>query len=332
MTSFIANAYQFLQYLRVVKNASVHTIRNYCIDLEGFKSFFEEQVLKVPKEKRTPKLNHKQEGAVCPEGLFSVDAVDKRALRAYLAKLAEKSTTKKTVLRRLSALRSFYQFLLKEKRIASNPLDAIDSPKIDKSLPVSLSYEHVMRLMAQPDLVTYLGLRDRVILELFYSSALRISELVGLSRQDFNRIQLLLRVMGKGKKQRNIPITRTAAEWLIRYLEDPQRHLDNSSHQAQIDDSAIFLNKWGKRITVRSVDRTFKEHLKGSGLSGKITPHTIRHTIATHWLEKGMDLKSIQVLLGHASLATTTIYTQVSSRLKREVYDKSHPLAHSSEK
>src|SRR5689334_7426954 len=179
MTSFITNAYQFLRYLRVVKNASLHTVRNYCIDLEGFKSFFEEYVLKVPKEKRTPKLNHRQEGTSCLEGFFSVDAVDKRALRAYLAMLAEKSTTKKTVLRRLSALRSFYQFLLKEKRVASNPLDAIDSPKIDNRLPVSLSYEHVERLMAQPDLTTYLGLRDRAILELFYSSALRISELVG---------------------------------------------------------------------------------------------------------------------------------------------------------
>jgi integrase/recombinase XerC len=327
MHFFVPSVYKFLQFLRVVKNASEHTIRNYCIDLEDFKSFFEDRVLQLPLEKRTEKLKYKQLPMLKSEASFAVDAVDKRALRAYLAKLAERCTTKKTVLRRLSTLRSFYKFLFKEKLIFSNPLDAIDSPKTDKRLPVSLSYEHIERLMSQPDLSSYLGLRDRAIMELFYSSALRISELAGLDREDFDRKNLVLRIMGKGKKQRNIPITQSAAEWLCRYLDDPQRCLDSSDHKAEIDSHSIFLNKWGNRITVRSIDRGFQEYLKGSGLSGKITPHTIRHTIATHWLEKGMDLKTIQILLGHSSLATTTIYTQVSSRLKREVYDKAHPLA-----
>jgi integrase/recombinase XerC len=325
MHSFVACAYKFLHFLRVVKNASDHTIRNYCIDLEDFKSFFEEHVLHLPSEKRSAKLDFKKNSAM--ESAFLVNAVDKRALRTYLAHLAQRCTTKKTLLRRLSTLRSFYKFLFKEKLVSYNPLDSIDSPKTEKRLPVSLSYDQVERLLSQPDLSTYLGLRDRAIMELLYSSALRISELVGMDREDFDRNNLVLRLMGKGKKQRNIPITKNAAQWLIRYLDHPERHLNGQVHQAQIDGHAIFLNKWGKRMTSRSIDRSFQSYLKASGLSGKITPHTIRHTIATHWLEKGMDLKTIQLLLGHSSLATTTIYTQVSSRLKREVYDKAHPLA-----
>ncbi len=327
MHFFVPCVYRFLQFLRVVKNASEHTVRNYCLDLEDFKAFFEE---KFPPEKRSQKIDHRRtEGE---EGLFAIEAVDKRFLRAYLARLAEEGGAKKTILRKVSTLRSFYKFLVKQKLIEHNPLDAVDSPKADKRLPVSLSYEQVERFLSQADLSSYLGLRDRAIMELFYSSALRISELVGLDRADFDQKNWMLRILGKGKKQRNTPITRSAADWLVRYLEDPRRLLDEREHSAQIDTQAIFLNKWGKRLSARSIDRGFQGYLRASGLSGRITPHTMRHTIATHWLEKGMDLKTIQTLLGHSSLATTTIYTQVSSRLKREVYDKAHPLEVLSEK
>ena len=223
-------------------------------------------------------------------------------------------------------MRSFFKFLVKERLVEHNPLDEIDSPKLEKKIPPSVTYEMIERLFAQPDTASYLGFRDRCIMELFYSSGLRISELVQLDRKHFDDRNLRLRVMGKGKKERIVPITKTAAKWLKDYLNHAERHLDIDDHKAQIDEEAIFLNKWGTRLTVRSIDRKFEEYLKQSGLVGKITPHTIRHTIATHWLEKGMDLKTIQVLLGHSSLATTTIYTQVSSRLKREVYEKSHPL------
>lgn len=331
MPSFVQCAYRFLHFLQVIKNASEHTIRNYCIDLEDFKSFFESNILHVPLEKHTDKLHckkvvlgkeerHEQES-------FAVEKIDKRSVRSYLAQLAEKSSTKKTQLRRLSALRSFCKFLFKEKLISFNPLDAIECPKSEKRLPVSLNYAQVEHLLAQPDITSYLGLRDRAIMELFYSSALRVSELAGLSREDFDSHNLILHVMGKGKKQRNLPITKNAAQWLMEYLQNPERYLNGSEHKAEIDPNAIFLNKWGKRLTTRSIDRSFQEYLMRSGLCEKITPHTIRHTIATHWLEKGMDLKTIQLLLGHSSLATTTIYTQVSSRLKREVYEKAHPLA-----
>jgi integrase/recombinase XerC len=313
MVDYRQSVSKYLNYLRVVRNASEHTLRNYALDLEAFKTFFEQEILRLPKEKE--------------QAPFLIQDVDKRAIRSYLAALAAKKATKKTVLRRLSSLRSFYKFLVKERLIEHSPLEEIESPKLDKRIPVSLTYDQVERLFEQPDISNYLGFRDRCIMELFYSSGLRISELVGLNRRDFDANNCCLRVLGKGKKERVVPITHTAAKWLNDYLNHPERHLDIDDHHKQVDEQAIFLNKWGKRLTARSVDRNFEAYLKASGLVGKITPHTIRHTIATHWLEKGMDLKTIQVLLGHRSLATTTIYTHVSSRLKKEVYDKAHPLA-----
>ncbi|MEI6243007.1 MAG: tyrosine-type recombinase/integrase, partial [Chlamydiota bacterium] len=172
-----------------------------------------------------------------------------------------------------------------------------------------------------------LGYRDRSTMELFYSSGLRLSELVQLNRQDLDTGRGVLHIRGKGKKGRVVPITKTAMEWIVSYLNHEERLVKTTEHEAEEDTEAIFLNKWGRRLTVRSIDRHFQTYLKQSGLLGKITPHTIRHTIATHWLEKGMDLKTIQLLLGHSSLSTTTIYTHVSPKLKRAVYDKTHPRA-----
>ena len=291
---------KFLGYLRVVKNASEHTVRNYGLDLKDFETFFSEG---------------------------SLDKVDKKVIRGYLSNLNLKQVKKRTILRRLSSLRSFFKYLLREKMIPHNPLEEIDSPKLEKTIPTSLSYSQIERLFEQPDIHTYLGFRDRCIMELFYSSGLRLSELVGLNRTDFDAVNLTLRVKGKGKKERVIPITQNAARWISNYLHHQERDSDGDDHKAQVDQNAIFLNKWGTRLTVRSVDRNFKNYLLQSGLALKITPHTIRHTIATHWLENGMDLKTIQTLLGHSSLVTTTIYTQVSPKLKKEVYDKTHPLA-----
>lgn len=300
---------RFLTYLQVVKNASIHTLRNYGLDLKSFREFLE----------NSPEI--KKEEGIC------LTKIDKRQIRAFLAFLASKKVSKKTLLRRLSSLRSFFQYATREKRLALNPMEEIESPKLEKRLPTILGYEQIERLFEQPDCTSYLGFRDRAAMELFYSSGLRVSELIGLNRSDFDRANFRLRVRGKGKKERIVPITKSAAGWIVNYLEHNERHLQTEEHFAEKDEQAIFLNKWGKRLTVRSVDRKFEEYLKRSGLAGKITPHTIRHAIATHWLEKGMDLKTIQVLLGHSSLATTTIYTQVSSRFKKEVYDKAHPRA-----
>lgn len=280
---------QFLSHLNLAKGVSQHTLRGYRIDLTQFFSF-------VGKEE-----------------------VTKKTVRRFLAHLHEKKVSTATLLRRLSSLRSFYKYALREKWVEESPLEEIHSPKKEKILPVSITYEQIELLFNGPDLSSYLGLRDRVIMELFYSSGLRLSELANLNRRDFDSKNLVLNIFGKGKKQRLAPITQTAGSWILRYLNHPERK--------EKDNEAIFLNKYGARLSPRSIDRNFAAYLKKSGLSERITPHTIRHTIATHWLEKGMDLKTIQLLLGHTSLATTTIYTHVSPKLKREVYDKTHPRA-----
>lgn len=289
---------RFLRHLEVVKNASQHTLRNYRLDLIAFQSFLENGI--------------------------EVSQIEKRDIRSYLTHLNYKGVAKRTAFRHLSALRSFFKYLMREKIIEHNPLDEISSPKLDKPVPKALSFEEVERLFAQPDVATYLGFRDRCMMELFYSSGLRISELALLNRLDIDLRNRSIRVMGKGKKERVIPITKNAAKWMREYLSYPARFEEGKPY-AEKDREAIFLNKWGRRLTTRSIDRMFKRYLLMSGLAATITPHTIRHTIATHWLERGMDLKTIQVLLGHSSLATTTIYTRVSSRLKREVYEKAHP-------
>ncbi|MEN9654171.1 MAG: tyrosine recombinase xerC [Chlamydiota bacterium] len=288
----------FLQYLEVAKGASKHTLRAYRIDFKCFLQFMQ------------------GEG-----GAPSVEEVTKRWIRRFLSYAYEKGTHPKTVARRLSALRSLFRYALREKWVVESPIADIESPKREKKLPVSITYQQVEHLMGQPDLADALGVRDRAIMELFYSSGLRLSELVGLNRADFDLTNGVLRVFGKGKKQRQTPITKTAAEWIEHYLTHPERVI------VEKDAKALFLNRWGARLSARSVDRNFMRYLRMSGLSERITPHTIRHTIATHWLEKGMDLKTIQLLLGHTSLATTTIYTHVSTALKRAVYDKTHPRA-----
>ncbi len=280
----------FLNHLRLVKNYSEHTLRNYEMDLVEF---------------------------CCAHN--SPLGVDKLQIRSYIATLAAKGLSKRSVGRKISTLRSFFKYAMQHKLLPHNPIEEIASPKLDKPIPSFLCYEQVLQLFSIPDVGTLFGFRDRTLMELFYSSALRVSELVLLNCSDVDLERFSIRVRGKGKKERIIPITKTAAGWIVNYLAHPQRKAS--------DTPALFLNKWGKRLTVRSVDRLFAQHLVKTGLAATITPHTIRHTIATHWLERGMDLKTIQMLLGHASLATTTIYTQVSTKLKKEVYDKTHPLA-----
>jgi integrase/recombinase XerC len=293
MSAYPVAVEQFLEHLTVMKACSPHTIRSYGLDLKAFGAFL----------------------SPCD----AVQEIDKRRVRAYLAQEHSRGASKRTLLRRLSALRSFFKFLVQRRYVAHNPMDEIDSPKREQKLPHPLSYEQVERLFALPDVGSYLGFRDRCLMELLYSSGLRVSELVGLNRKDCDLVGRLLRVRGKGRKERQVPVTASAAEWIAAYLSHPERE--------EKDIEAIFLNRWGRRLTARSVDRQFQVYLRASGLAAHVTPHTIRHTIATHWLEKGMDLKTIQTLLGHNSLGTTTIYTQVSTRLKRDVYGKTHPLA-----
>lgn len=328
---YIETAYRFLEHLKVVKNASEHTIRNYSIDLNALKAFIEKQLhAHVHPDEYPEKISHNSTYADRWKGkdaLISLSAIDKKLIRGFLADLNAKNSNKKTIVRRLSSIRTFFKYALSQNLVAINPVEDLETPKIEKKLPASLSYDQVKVLFAQPDTGSYLGLRDRVIMELFYSSGLRVSELIALDRNAIDFQNLLMKLQGKGKKERVVPITQNAADWIKTYLTHPERQLDIDGHSAEVDTKAVFLNRLGTRLTLRSVDRNFRKYLKASGIASHVTPHTIRHTIATHWLENGMDLKTIQTILGHNSLATTTIYTQVSTGLKKKVYDAAHPRA-----
>lgn len=329
MNSFIAVAYQFLEHIRSAKNASEHTVRNYAIDLNSLKDFLQHEHHSDVKPENLPdKIRYQQSYSdrfKDHDSLITFGQIDRRTLRKFLSSLNQQQANKRTIVRRISSLRSFFKFAISKGKIPHNPIEDIESPKVEKRIPQSLSYEEVQKMFDQPDTNDYLGYRDRAIMELFYSSGLRVSELVALNREDFDATHLTVRLRGKGKKERVVPITRNAATWVQSYLDHEERHRDMDGHHAEVDSRAIFLNKLGTRLTSRSVARKFDKYLLQSGLSANITPHTIRHTIATHWLENGMDLKTIQEILGHTHLATTTIYTQVSPKQKRRAYDLAHP-------
>lgn len=321
---FIEACYKFLEHFNVVKNGSEHSMRSYATDLNSFKGYLESQLHADIKNEELPeKIDYRHIYAQRnkeKDHLLKIQLIDRKLIRGYLAWLNMDEKSKKTSARRLSTLRSFFKYAILQNWIEINPTEDLEHPKLEKKLPVSLNYHQIEHLFNQPDTETWLGFRDRTIMELFYSSGLRVSELVALNIEDIDYASFSVRLKGKGKKERIVPITKNAAEWIKKYLAFPERAFFPVN-------SAVFLNKNGTRLTTRSVDRKFDLYLRSSGLAGKVTPHTIRHTIATHWLEKGMDLKTIQALLGHSSLTTTTIYTQVSTTLKRNVYNKTHPRA-----
>ncbi len=292
---------QFLKYLQTIRQASAHTIRHYSIDLKELSLFA---------------LQHQIE----------LSDLNRKHLREHLSRFTTRGLKKKSILRKISALRSFFRFLWVEKILPDNPMEEIESMKQEAPIPKALTIQELEILFHQPDTETYLGLRDRVIFELLYSSGLRVSELWGLNREAVDFSNRCLTVLGKGNKPRIVPMTENGANWLKKYLNHPERFVKTDEHDAEKDSAALFLNRFGKRITTRSIDRLFQQYALSSGLSAKITPHVIRHSIATHWLEKGMNLKTIQQLLGHESLATTQIYTKVSTGYKKEEYAKAHPL------
>jgi integrase/recombinase XerC len=305
---------QFLEYLVVIKRASAHTVRNYELDIQAFANF-------VSKGLCTNKmLDSTGQGFRNVEICLGIDALNRQNLRKFVSHEALRNLSRKSLARRLSSLRSFCAFCCREKILASDPMETIESPKLDKRIPVFLTYAQVERFLQLPDISTVLGLRDRAIMELFYSSGIRVSELVGVNRKDIDHAEEMIVIRGKGKKERIIPVTPNALQWVSLYCHHPKRCCNGLN-----DHEPVFLNSRGGRLTGRSVDRMFKHYLVLSGFSDRITPHVIRHTIATHWLDGGMDLKTIQALLGHSSMATTTIYTAVSGTLKKKVIADLHP-------
>lgn len=290
---------RFLRYLDAERNASEFTIKSYKDDLEAFKYFFEYE-----------------------DGTYP-DARDFRSsdLREFVSQMAEAGYARSTIARRLATLRSFFKFCQREALIDENPAKPLRNPRKHRQLPHFLSTDEIGLLLNAPDLSDQLGVRDRAMLETIYSGGLRVSELVGLNYSDLELDEGLIRVRGKGKKERFSPLGSYALDALNSWLS-------RSNHTKRFQpDAPVFTNRFGKRITTRSVRRMMEKYIKLTGLDQRTSPHTLRHSFATHLLDRGADIRSVQELLGHKSLVTTQIYTHLTTAKLRDIYEKSHPLA-----
>lgn len=291
----------FLNYLKIERNCSALTIKSYGEDLASILEYFRDFASGVP----------------------DAGAVTVADLRGYVAYMHECQYSRSTMARRLACLRSFFRYCCREKLADTNPAKALRTPRAGRRLPHFLSTEQVAQLLEAPPANTPAGLRDRAILETLYSAGLRVAELASLNVESWDRDAGILRVIGKGRKERVAPVGKYATLALGRWLE--VREPDPTAPAVQ--QGAMFLNKRGRRLTTRSVGRLLEKYIRETGLDTLTTPHTLRHSFATHLLDGGADLRSVQELLGHKSLTTTQIYTHVSTKRLRDTYQKAHPHA-----
>ncbi|QDU94320.1 tyrosine recombinase XerC [Lignipirellula cremea] len=292
---------RFLRYLHVERNAAELTLKSYREDLLTLIEYLSDEQGVVPR----------------PRDLTTQD------LRRYVAAMHEAGYAKTSVSRRLASLRSFFRFCQREGLSDSNPAKPLRNPRREKKLPHFLSTDEIGSLLQTPPRDEPLGLRDRALLETMYSAGLRVSELVGMNDGDIDWENELVRIRGKGRKERLAPMGSFALRALRNWFK--QRRLAPSVPQGL--EAPVFVNKFGKRLTTRSVGRMLEKYLKLTGLDLRTTPHTLRHSFATHLLDRGADIRSVQELLGHKSLVTTQIYTHVSTASLRAVYAKAHPRA-----
>ncbi|HEX9501005.1 MAG TPA: tyrosine recombinase XerC [Thermoanaerobaculia bacterium] len=288
----------FLDYLTYERNVSINTVGAYRNDLESFLGFLCNQYFTMARDQ------------------IDLERIDHLAIRSYLAHLARKKLSRASTARHLSALRSFFKYLMREGTLESNPARGVATPRREKHLPSVLQSSEIASLFEIPDLSSPLGIRDRAWLELLYASGLRISELVGIDIDDIELRARLVKVRGKGSKERIVPFGSKAAEAIRAFLD-----------VRSSEEDALFVNYRGQRITVRSVRRLFNTYVRAASLRAGISPHTLRHSFATHLLNAGADLRAIQELLGHASLSTTQKYTHLNDWQLIAVYKKAHPRA-----
>lgn len=292
---------QYLRYLSVERNASELTIKSYREDLFDLAGYLSDALGRETKPRD----------------------VSPRDLRGYAAALHEAGYARASVSRKLASLRSFYKFAQRNQMVDSNPAKPLRNPRGQRKLPHFLSTAEVGKLLLTPPATSVQGLRDRAILETMYSAGLRVSEVVGLNVGDLDFEEAVARVRGKGRRERLSPLGKFAVDALHKYLK--QRTL--APEETQGRDAPVFVNRFGRRLTTRSVGRLLEKHILQSGLDTRTSPHTLRHSFATHLLDRGADIRSVQELLGHKSLVTTQIYTHVSTANLREVYLKAHPRA-----
>ncbi len=286
---------RFLDYLRHERNASIHTLSSYRRDLGQLAAYLESREL-------------------------ALSRVDNVHIRGFMAELHERKLKRSSLARKLAAVRSFFQFCVKKGWLAENPARIVATPKQDKRVPSFLSEEEVTGFLETPRSGRPLDLRDRAILELLYATGIRVSELVGINQEDVNFKERLIRIRGKGKKERLVPFGRIAGERMTAYLGVRPTLL-----KGEVGEKALFLNYQGSRLTARSVERIVDKYIRLTAVRRKISPHSLRHSFASHLLSRGADLRVIQELLGHESLATTQKYTHLNLGRLMDVYRKSHP-------
>lgn len=300
---------RFLQFLAVERNASAYTVKSYREDLSALVEY----------------LTETHAGRLPSPGDVSVTD-----LRGYVAALHDSGYAKTSIARHLASLRGFFRFGQREGWAQTNPAKPLRNPRKGRTLPHFLSAEDLGRLFDAPTGDTPMGLRDRAILETMYSAGLRVGEVVGLDDGDIDFDAAILRVRGKGRKERLAPVGSYALDALQQWLHvrrvAPATGKETQPHPSE---TPVFVNKFGRRLTTRSVGRMLEKYLKLTGLDRRTTPHSLRHSFATHLLDRGADIRSVQELLGHKSLVTTQIYTHVSTATLREVYERAHPRARS---
>ena len=289
---------KYISYLQVERNVSPYTVRNYTTDLLDFFQFL-----------RT-------------RGISSLEEIDKHTLRDYLSHLMAQGFAKASIARKLSAIRSFYRYLLRERVISTSPLATTSSPKLDKRLPSFLTQEEAKQLLETPDLSTPQGQRDRALMELLYASGLRVSELVNINLEQVNLESCEIRVWGKGSKERIVLMGKPAAQALQTYLSQGRPGLIGKKQT-----SALLLNRYGGRLRERRVQKLLEKYANLASIDKRVYPHMLRHTFATHLLDGGADLRVVQELLGHANLSSTQIYTHVTQSQAKKVYLSAHPMA-----
>lgn len=280
---------KFFRFLEIEKNSSSYTMVNYAHDLKDFSEFAKD---------------------------VELEKIDYLTLRRYLAHLKSANLSKRTINRRLSCLRSFFRFLFKEGLIKINPATLLSSPKQDKYLPQFLTEDETAKLLESADGKDIMSLRDRALLETLYSTGMRISELAGMDLDDIDFISGVVKVKGKGKKERLLPVGSRALSAIRAYTQIRTKK-----------NTAVFLNKNNTRLTTRGARLIMNKYIKKTSLKAGISPHTLRHSFATHLLNRGADLRSVQELLGHSNLSTTQVYTHLTTERLKAVYDKAHPRA-----
>lgn len=288
----------YLHYLKAERGLSDNTVSSYGMDLQQFIGYLKEQEID------------------------NLNDVDKQVIIDYLDYLMKKGKANSSIVRCVTSLRKFFQTMKQDGIIDENPMLTIETPKSEKHLPEVLSTEEVEMLLNAPDVTQTLGLRNRAILELMYATGLRVSEVVGLRLEDLHLDVGIIQTIGKGRKERIVPIGDEAITWINNYLRDARPELCKTRRSP-----FLFVNFHGERLTRQGVWKNLKNEVRKAGITKNVTPHTLRHSFATHILENGADLRIVQELLGHSDISTTQIYTHISKKRLSEIYDTTHPHA-----